>query len=83
MTAKLKVMKQVQSEDLRVVFVDVFKCKSPIDFAETVASAVLSQTASKAEEFVENAKAFLGRINLGINLSPDIIYLKTPSELLA
>lgn len=68
-----KVMKQVQSEELRVVFVDVFKCKSPIDFAETVASAVLSQTASKAEEFIENAKAFLGRINLGINLSPDTV----------
>lgn len=66
-----KVMKQVQSDELKVVFVDVFKCKSPIDFAETVASAVLSQTASKTEEFIENAKSFLGRINLGINISPD------------
>ena len=64
-------MKQVQSDDLRVVFVDVFKCKSPIDFAEAVASAVLSQTASKTEEFIENAKTFLGRINFGVNLSPD------------
>lgn len=66
-----KVMKQVQSEELKVVFVDVFKCKSPIEFAETVASAVLSQTATKAEEFIENAKDFLGRINFGVNLSPD------------
>lgn len=48
-----KVMKQVQSDELRVVFVDVFKCKSPIDFAEAVASAVLSQTASRAEEFID------------------------------
>lgn len=68
-----KVMKQVQSEELKVVFVDVFKCKSPIDFAETVASAVLSQTSSKTEEFIENAKAFLGRINFGVNISPDPI----------
>lgn len=66
-----KVMTQVQSDELKVVFVDVFKCKSPIDFAETVASAVLSQTATKTEEFLENAKAFLGRINFGVNLSPD------------
>ena len=66
-----KVMTQVQSDELKVVFVDVFKCKSPIDFAETVASAVLSQTATKTEEFIENAKAFLGRINFGVNLSPD------------
>ncbi len=66
-----KVMKEVQSDHLKVVFVDVFKCKSPIEFAETVASAVLAQTASKTEEFIENAKSFLGRINLGVNLSPD------------
>lgn len=66
-----KVMTQVQSDDLKVVFVDVFKCKSPIEFAESVASAVLSQTATKADEFLENAKNFLDRINLGINLSPD------------
>ena len=66
-----KVMTLVQSEELKVVFVDVFKCKSPIDFAETLASAVLSQTTNKVEEFIENAKTFLGRINFGINLSPD------------
>ena len=67
-----KVMGEVESDTLKVVFVDVFKCKSPIEFAEALASAVLSQTASRVEEFMENAKAFLGRINLGINLSPDL-----------
>lgn len=65
-------MGEVESETLKVVFVDVFKCKSPIEFAEALASAVLSQTASRVEEFMENAKAFLGRINLGINLSPEL-----------
>ena len=66
-----KVKSLVQADDLKVVFVDVFKCKTPIEFSETIASAVLSQTASKADEFIENAKAFLGRINLGLNISPD------------
>ena len=66
-----KVMGLAQEEDLKVVFVDVFKCKSPMEFSEAVASAVLSQTASRTEEFIENAKAFLGRINIGVNLSPD------------
>lgn len=66
-----KVIGLVQSDELKVVFVDVFKCKSPIEFAETVASAVLSQTSSKTEEFLENAKSFLGRLNIGLNLSPD------------
>ena len=66
-----KVMGLAQEEDLKVVFVDVFKCKSPMEFSEAVASAVLSQTASRTEEFIENARAFLGRINIGVNLSPD------------
>lgn len=68
-----KVMREVESDELKVVFVDVFKCKSPIEFAERLASAVLSQTASKTDEFIENANAFLGRINLGFNLSPDAL----------
>ena len=66
-----KVMGIMQNDDLKIVFVDVFKCKTPLEFSEAVASAVLSQTASRADEFIENAKAFLGRINFGINLSPD------------
>lgn len=66
-----KVMHEVDSKDLKVVFVDVFKCKTPIEFSEVVASAVLSQTSSKTEEFIENAKAFLGRISMGVNMSPD------------
>ena len=66
-----KVMKEVESKDIKVVFVDVFKCKTPLEFSEAVASAVLSQTASRTDEFLENARAFLGRINLGVSLSPD------------
>lgn len=66
-----KVMKEVESKDIKVVFVDVFKCKTALEFSEAVASAVLSQTASRTDEFLENARAFLGRINLGVSLSPD------------
>lgn len=66
-----KVISQTASDDLKVVFVDVFKCKTPLEFSETLASAILSQTSSKTEEFIENAKAFLGRISVGFNLSPD------------
>ena len=66
-----KVMKEVESKDIKVVFVDVFKCKTALEFSEAIASAVLSQTASRTDEFLENAKAFLGRINLGVSLSPD------------
>lgn len=66
-----KVMNETVSPTLKVVFVDVFKCRTPLEFSETVASAVLSQTSTRIEEFIENAKKFLGRINLGFNISSD------------
>ena len=66
-----KVMNDACSQTLKVVFVDVFKCRTPLEFSETVASAVLSQTSTRTEEFIDNAKRFLSRINLGFNVSPD------------
>lgn len=66
-----KVMMEVDCKDIKVVFVDVFKCKTALEFSEAIASAVLSQTASRTDEFLENAKAFLGRVSVGVNLSPD------------
>ena len=68
-----KVMREVRSTELQVVFVDVFKCKTALEFSETVAAAVLAQTSTKTEEFIENAKKFLGRLNVGLSLSPDPI----------
>ena len=40
----LKAMNEAGSADLLTVFVDVFKCKTPSEFCEKVASAVLNQT---------------------------------------
>lgn len=68
-----KVMREVRATELQVVFVDVFKCKTALEFSETVAGAVLAQTSTKTEEFIENATKFLGRLNVGLSLSPDPI----------
>ena len=45
--------------------------KTPEDFCEILGNAILKQSASAVNEFIDNAKKFLGRINLGVNLSPD------------
>ena len=67
----LKAMNEAGSADLLTVFVDVFKCKTPSEFCEKVASAVLNQTSGKLEEAAGFVRDFLSRVTLGLNLSPD------------
>ena len=66
-----KVIRDTENDRLICVFADVFKARTPMEFCEIFGNAVLRQTASAFEEFMDNARRFLGRINLGVNLSPD------------
>ena len=66
-----KVIRESGSDQLICVFADVFKAKTAAEFCEILGNAVLKQTASAFEEFLENARKFLGRINVGLNLSPE------------
>ncbi|MGM9741289.1 MAG: ATP-binding protein [Candidatus Cryptobacteroides sp.] len=60
-----------QSDQLKVVYLDIFSCRSDKDFYDAFASAILKQTSTKLEEWVENAKLFLGRITPKISIGPD------------
>ena len=66
-----KVCRLVQSDQLKVVYLDIFSCRSDRDFYEAFASAVLKQTSSKWEEWVENARQFLSRITPKISMGTD------------
>ena len=66
-----KVCSLAQSDQLKVVYFDIFSCRSDRDFYDLFASAVLKQTSSKWEEWVENARTFLSRITPRITLGPD------------
>ena len=60
-----------ENSKLKVVYVDVHLCRSREEFCERFASAVLTQTATKMEEWVENAKTFLSRFSFGVNATAD------------
>lgn len=60
-----------EGEKLKIVYVDVQRCRSREEFCERFASAVLTQTASRMDEWMENARSFLSRLTFGINASPD------------
>lgn len=61
----------VNSKKISVVYLDIFDCRSEYDFYNKLASAVLQQTASKADSFLQNVKTFLSRVSPKISLSPD------------
>lgn len=66
-----KVCRLAQSEKLRIVYLDIFSCRTDNDFYDAFASAVLKQTSSKFEELMENAKLFLSRISPKFTIGSD------------
>lgn len=66
-----RVAKQVKTEQLKVVLVDVFYCRNEYDFYNAFATAVLQQTASKLDEWKQNAQEFLSRLVPKISFSPE------------
>ncbi|MBR5254722.1 MAG: ATP-binding protein [Bacteroidales bacterium] len=66
-----KVCGLAQSENLKVVYIDIFSCRSDREFYDTFATAVIKQTSSKLDEWIETAKLFLSRITPKISISPD------------
>ena len=71
-TSLVKKAKSLAENDkLKIVYVDVQQCRSEEEFCERYASAVLTQTANRMDEWLENAKSFLSRFSFGVNTSPD------------
>ena len=66
-----KVCNLAKSDELKVVYLDIFSCRSDREFYDAFASAVLKQTSSKWDEWVENAKLFLSRISPKISFGTD------------
>lgn len=66
-----KVCRLAQSDKLKVVYLDIFSCRSEKDFYDMFASSVLKQTSSKLEEWLENSKLFLSRIVPKMSIGPD------------
>jgi hypothetical protein len=66
-----KVCKLAQSDRLKMVYLDIFSCRTDREFYDAFASAVLKQTSSKFDEVLENAKIFLSRITPKFSIGPD------------
>lgn len=72
---KSSIVKKVKSEitnpAIKIVYMDVYDCRSEYDFYNRFASEILKQTASKADLLIDNIKKFLVRLTPKIAFSPD------------
>ena len=66
-----KVKDLVDSPKIKVVYMDIYKCRTEYDFYETFASTIIQSTATHVEKMLESAKEFISGIAPKINFSPD------------
>ena len=66
------VHRQLKDSDIIIVQLDIFGCKTEYDFYNTLAAAVLKQTASKVQLWMDEARDFLVRLTpkIGIPIDP-------------
>lgn len=66
------VCRQLQNnERIITVYLDIFGCKTEYEFYNAFVSALLQQTASKTQLWMEEARDFLLRLTPKLSLSPD------------
>ena len=72
---KSSIVKKVKSEitnpEIKVVYMDIYDCRSEYDFYNRFATVLMKETASKSEHIIENIKRFLVRLTPKISFSPD------------
>ncbi len=66
-----RVQELVDSSIVQTLYVDIYDCRSEYDFYNKLATAVMTQTASKMELALENIKQFLVRLTPKISFSSD------------
>ena len=64
-----KVQASINTPQIKVIYMDVYDCRSEYDFYNKFAALTLQQTANKMEQALENAKQFLVRVTPKISFS--------------
>ena len=68
-----RVMGQMDTPGIKVVFLDIYKCRTDYEFYEKFASAIIQTTSTPMEKMIETAKEFL------VSISPKIVYNPEPN----
>lgn len=65
------VQQQIDSNVVKIVYMDIYDCRSEYDFYNKFAAALMKQTASRADLVMQNIKEFLVRLTPKISFSTD------------
>ena len=66
-----KVAKEMNNPKIKIVYMDIYDCRDEYSFYNRFATEILKQTATKAEQVIENIKRFLVRLTPKIAFSPE------------
>ena len=68
-----KAMSQIEDSRIKVVYMDIYRCRTEYEFYEKFASAIIQSTASRVDKMVETAKEFM------MSIVPKVVYCPEPS----
>lgn len=63
------VISQMDTSDIKVVYMDIYDCRSEYDFYNRFAAAILKATGNRMEQVMDNIKRFLVRVTPKISFS--------------
>ena len=66
-----KAIRECDDKNVKIVFLDIFASRNAEEFCRLFADAVIKQTSSKMEEWLEDARKFLTQLAPRLNISPD------------
>ena len=66
-----KAMSEVSNPSIKLVYMDIYDCRSEYDFYNRFASVLLKETASRTSQVVDNIRQFLVRVSPKISFSPE------------
>lgn len=66
-----KVISEMDSSEIKVVYMDIYDCRSEYDFYNRFAETMMKSTGNQLEQVMENIKRFLVRVSPKLSFSPE------------
>lgn len=66
-----KVISEMDSPEIKVVYMDIYDCRSEYDFYNRFAETMMKSTGNQLEQVMENIKRFLVRVSPKFSFSPE------------
>ena len=66
-----KVISEMDSPEIKVVYMDIYDCRSEYDFYNRFAETIMKSTGNQLDQVMENIKRFLVRVSPKLSFSPE------------